>query len=123
MLVNSLFRSALAALGAAAALAAASPALAAEAYPARQVTILVPFPAGGTTDIAARVVAAELGKAWNQPVVVENRAGAGGNVGTAEAARAAPDGYTLLMGTVSTTPSINRYTPSCPMTRWPTSRR
>ncbi|HYG44542.1 MAG TPA: tripartite tricarboxylate transporter substrate binding protein [Bordetella sp.] len=75
---------------------------AADAYPARQVTILVPFPPGGTTDIAARVVAAELGKAWKQPVVVENRAGAGGNVGTAEAARADADGYTLLMGTVST---------------------
>ncbi|MGY6270269.1 Bug family tripartite tricarboxylate transporter substrate binding protein [Achromobacter denitrificans] len=89
----------LAALAAAAVLPAA-PALA--AYPEREVRIVVPFPAGGTTDIAARVVAAELGKAWNKPVVVDNKAGAGGNVGTAEAARAAPDGYTLLMGTVST---------------------
>jgi len=102
MLVNFSFRPLLAGLCAAAALAAAPAAPAAEAYPGRQVTILVPFPAGGTTDIAARVVAAELGKAWRQPVVVENRAGAGGNVGTAEAARARPDGYTLLMGTVST---------------------
>ncbi|MCD0499466.1 tripartite tricarboxylate transporter substrate binding protein [Achromobacter sp. MY14] len=71
-------------------------------YPERDVKIIVPFPAGGTTDIAARVVAAELGKTWNKPVVVDNKAGAGGNVGTAEAARAAADGYTLLMGTVST---------------------
>jgi len=71
-------------------------------YPAREVRILVPFPAGGTTDIAARIVASELGKAWNKPVVVDNKAGAGGNVGTAEAARAKPDGYTFLMGTVST---------------------
>ena len=101
MLAKPAFRSAMAALGAAA-LVAVAPAGAADDYPARQVTILVPFPAGGTTDIAARVVAAELGKAWNQPVVVDNRAGAGGNVGTAEAARARPDGYTLLMGTVST---------------------
>ncbi|KGD99732.1 MFS transporter [Achromobacter sp. RTa] len=84
----------------AAAVLPAAPALA--EYPEREVRIIVPFPAGGTTDIAARVVAAELGKAWNKPVVVDNKAGAGGNVGTAEAARAAPDGYTLLMGTVST---------------------
>ncbi len=87
----------------AAVLAAAVPATPALAdYPEREVRIVVPFPAGGTTDIAARVVAAELGKTWNKPVVVDNKAGAGGNVGTAEAARAAPDGYTLLMGTVST---------------------
>ncbi|CAB3682907.1 Bug family tripartite tricarboxylate transporter substrate binding protein [Achromobacter kerstersii] len=71
-------------------------------YPERDVKIIVPFPAGGTADIAARVVAAELGKSWNKPVVVDNKAGAGGNVGTAEAARATADGYTLLMGTVST---------------------
>ncbi|MFY3678019.1 tripartite tricarboxylate transporter substrate binding protein, partial [Achromobacter xylosoxidans] len=56
-------------------------------YPARDVRIIVPFPAGGTADIAARVVAAELGKAWGKAVVVDNKAGAGGNVGTAEAAR------------------------------------
>lgn len=95
-------RTLLAGLCAGAALVATSVVHAADAYPTRQITILVPFPAGGTTDIAARVVASELGKAWNQPIVVENRAGAGGNVGTAEAARAKPDGYTLLMGTVST---------------------
>ncbi|CAM3774940.1 Bug family tripartite tricarboxylate transporter substrate binding protein [Bordetella tumulicola] len=95
-------RTLLAGLCAGAALAAMPVVHAADAYPTRQITILVPFPAGGTTDIAARVVASELGKAWNQPIVVENRAGAGGNVGTAEAARAKPDGYTLLMGTVST---------------------
>ncbi|MCD0505360.1 tripartite tricarboxylate transporter substrate binding protein [Bordetella petrii] len=102
MLVKKPVRALLAGLSMAATLAAAAAAQAADAYPSRQVTILVPFPAGGTTDIAARVVATELGKAWNQPVVIENRAGAGGNVGTAEAARAQPDGYTLLMGTVST---------------------
>ncbi|WAI86188.1 MULTISPECIES: Bug family tripartite tricarboxylate transporter substrate binding protein [Achromobacter] len=85
------------------AIALALPAAQAQAdYPERDVKIIVPFPAGGTTDIAARVVAAELGKTWNKPVVVDNKAGAGGNVGTAEAARATADGYTLLMGTVST---------------------
>lgn len=97
-------RSVLAALGTAALAAAfllpAAPALA--DYPERDVKIIVPFPAGGTTDIAARIVAAELGKTWKKAVVVDNKAGAGGNVGTAEAARATPDGYTLLMGTVST---------------------
>ncbi|MFJ1302907.1 tripartite tricarboxylate transporter substrate binding protein [Pseudomonadota bacterium AL_CKDN230030165-1A_HGKHYDSX7] len=71
-------------------------------YPDRDVRLLVPFPAGGTADIAARTVAAELGKRWKRAVVVDNKAGAGGNVGTAEAARAKGDGYTLLMGTVST---------------------
>ena len=96
-------RSAAAALFAAALAAITLPAAPALAnYPEREVRIIVPFPAGGTTDIAARVVAAELGKTWNKPVVVDNKAGAGGNVGTAEAARATADGYTLLMGTVST---------------------
>lgn len=73
-----------------------------EKYPERDVRIIVPFPAGGTADIAARTVAAELGKAWGRAVVVDNKAGAGGNVGTADAARQKNDGYTLLMGTVST---------------------
>lgn len=93
-------------LALAACLAAAAfllPATSARAdYPERDVRIIVPFPAGGTADIAARVVAAELGKAWGKAVVVDNKAGAGGNVGSGEAARATPDGYTLLMGTVST---------------------
>jgi tripartite-type tricarboxylate transporter receptor subunit TctC len=101
MRVSTLFRPILATMAITAAITAA-PVYANEAYPTRQVTIMVPFPAGGTTDIAARVVAAELGKAWGQPVVIDNRGGAGGNVGTAAAARSAHDGYTLLMGTVST---------------------
>lgn len=78
------------------------------AYPERDVRLIVPFPAGGTTDIAARTVAAELGRDWGRAVVVDNKAGAGGNVGTAEAARAKNDGYTLIMGTVSTH-AINPY--------------
>jgi tripartite-type tricarboxylate transporter receptor subunit TctC len=70
------------------------------AYPNRQITMVVGFTAGGSTDIVARLVAEEMRKSWGQPVVVDNKPGAGGNIGAALVARAKPDGYTLLMGSV-----------------------
>lgn len=71
-------------------------------YPNKPIKMVVPFPAGGTTDIMARAMAAELQKSFGQAVIVENKAGAGGNIGSDYVAKAAPDGYTLLMGTVGT---------------------
>ncbi|HWM49283.1 MAG TPA: tripartite tricarboxylate transporter substrate binding protein [Xanthobacteraceae bacterium] len=81
---------------------------AAQQYPTRPVTLIVPFPAGSTTDLVGRILADRLGEALGQRVVIDNRGGAGGMVGSEAAARSAPDGYTLLMGTIGTH-SINPY--------------
>jgi tripartite-type tricarboxylate transporter receptor subunit TctC len=88
---------------AAAVIIAATPALAADPWPSRPVTVICPFPAGISTDILTRVVANTLGSALGQQFVVENRPGASGNIGGAAAAKAAPDGYTLLVGTLGPT--------------------
>jgi tripartite-type tricarboxylate transporter receptor subunit TctC len=92
-------------------IAACSTAMAQTAYPSKAVTLVVPFPAGGALDIVARALADEMRKHLGQPVIVENRAGAGGTVGSAVVARAAPDGYTILLGSVAThaiAPSLYR---------------
>ena len=73
----------------------------AQGYPARPIKIIVPFPAGGTTDIVARLVAQRMSESMGQPVVVDNRGGAGGAIGADLVAKAAPDGYTILMHNIS----------------------
>lgn len=79
------------------ALAAVSAAALAQGYPAKPVNIVVPWPAGGPSDIAARPMAKDLSEALKQPFIIDNRGGAGGNIGSALVAKAAPDGYTLLI--------------------------
>src|SRR5881396_1759270 len=71
----------------------------AQDWPAKQITIVVPFGAGGSADLLARILATHMQAKFGQAVVVENRAGAGGSIGTGTVAKAAPDGYTLLLGT------------------------
>ncbi|MEP6608496.1 MAG: tripartite tricarboxylate transporter substrate binding protein [Burkholderiaceae bacterium] len=73
-----------------------------QSWPSKPVRIVVPFPPGGTTDIVARSLGVELQRMWQQPVVIENRPGAGGNIGADLVAKSPNDGYTLLMGTVGT---------------------
>jgi tripartite-type tricarboxylate transporter receptor subunit TctC len=79
----------------------AAPQVAAQAYPTKPVRMIVPWAPGGTTDILGRVIAQKMGEKWGQPVLVENRGGAAGNIGTEAAARSPADGYTLVLGTMS----------------------
>jgi tripartite-type tricarboxylate transporter receptor subunit TctC len=83
----------------------ANPLAHAQTYPSRQITLIVPFAAGGSNDMVGRVIGKKLSEIWGQPVVIDNRAGAGGMIGTSAVAAAPPDGYTLLL--VSPTFTIN----------------
>src|ERR1700743_2146076 len=69
----------------------------AQSLPSRTITLVIPFAAGGSNDVVGRAIGKKLTEAWGQPVVIENRAGAGALIGTAAVAKAAPDGYTLLL--------------------------
>src|SRR5437660_5164243 len=92
-------------------LAFAASVAAAQSYPSKPIHLIVPFPPGGPTDIVGRLVGQRLSEGIGQPVVVENRPGAGGTVGSTAAAKSAPDGYTLLYGSTSTlaiAPSLYR---------------
>jgi tripartite-type tricarboxylate transporter receptor subunit TctC len=80
----------------------AAPTFAQQTYPQKPIRYIVPFPSGGIADVFARIIGSRLGRAWGQPVVVENRAGAGGNIGAEIVAKSAPDGYTILMGSIGT---------------------
>ncbi len=95
-------------------LLAAGPAAAQDAYPNRPVRWVVPFPAGGPTDTLSRVLAAKLGEQWGQSVVVENKGGASGAIGADTVAKAAPDGYTIMLGTQSTHASNMIFFPNLP---------
>ncbi|MDB5821996.1 MAG: LacI family transcriptional regulator [Herminiimonas sp.] len=91
----------LASLGAAFLACAASPCFAADAWPTKPVTIVIPFAAGGTTDIIGREVGQKLSEELKQPVIIDNRPGAGGTLGASLVAHASPDGYTLFLSTVA----------------------
>jgi len=109
------------------ALFAAAPATA-QTYPARPITVVVPFPAGGPSDVVARIVTEHMGKVLGQPLVIENVGGAGGTIGSARVAAAAPDGYTLLAGSMGShvaapvlTPNIRYDAQQYFLAVWPTA--
>jgi tripartite-type tricarboxylate transporter receptor subunit TctC len=81
-----------------------------QGYPSRPITMIVPFPAGGGTDVNARIVSEHMSRTLGQPIVIENIAGAGGTTGTARAMRAEPNGYTIEMGQMGNglVPNLNR---------------
>jgi len=99
----------------AAAIVALVPAVAsAQTYPGKPIHVVVPFPPGGSTDLLARRIGEKLSLVWNQPVIVDNRGGAGGTIGSDFVAKAAPDGYTLLMGVTGTNAISGALYPSLP---------
>src|SRR5712691_5841710 len=90
----------------------------AQNYPARPIRLIVPFPPGGSTDILARALGQKLAEGLGQPVVIDNRPGAGGSIGSEAAAKAAPDGYTLMMGQLgplAVSPAIYKNLPYDPV--------
>jgi tripartite-type tricarboxylate transporter receptor subunit TctC len=93
-----------------AALLAISPPVAAADYPSRPVTLVVAFTPGGPSEVLARIVGKKMEQLLSVPFVIENRPGAGGNLAAETVAHAAPDGYTLLMGTTASSPPMNRCT-------------
>ncbi len=105
-------------MGATALLALSSLSATAQTYPNKAITLVVPFAAGGPTDLVARLLGATMTRSLGQPVVVENRAGAGGTVATNYIAKAAPDGYTFLIhhNGMATAPSLYRKLPFNPLT-------
>ena len=88
----------------------------AQDYPKRPITMIVPFAAGGTSDVIARAVAEQMGEALGQPIVIENVAGAGGSTALARAARAEPDGYTIAIGNAGTSAATYTIYPKLPFT-------
>jgi tripartite-type tricarboxylate transporter receptor subunit TctC len=97
--------------------------VAAAGFPDHPVRIVVPFPAGGSNDVVARFLAMKLSEAWDQQVIVDNRAGAGGNIGAELVAQSAPDGYTLLL-TAPPPLVVNQLLyPQLPFVPWPISPR
>ena len=101
-LIPALPRRALLCAATAALLCAAGPLAAQDAFPSKPIRFIVPYAAGGTTDLVARTVGARMAQTLGQPVVIDNRGGAGGNIGMDAVAKAAPDGYTVGMGAIST---------------------
>jgi tripartite-type tricarboxylate transporter receptor subunit TctC len=101
-------------LAATSALLLATPFARAQSWPTRPIRLVVPFPAGGATDLLARAIAQGIGNGFGQPIVIDNRPGAGGTLGSAEVAKATPDGHTLLMATSSTHSIAPHLNPNLP---------
>ncbi|OWJ67272.1 ABC transporter substrate-binding protein [Inquilinus limosus] len=119
MMLHGLFRRSVLLAGLTACVALpAGLAAAADAFPSRTVTLVVPFAAGGSTDLIARLIAEKMTEDLGQTVIVENKAGAGGNIGADAVAKADPDGYTILMGTIAThalNPAVMKQMPYDPV--------